>query len=187
TKQAVLHHFQSKDLVHQAVLDGILEHWKETLPRLLLAATASDDRFDAVLGELYRFFEGDPDRARVVLREALDRPSEVRKLLMGPVAPWLEGVAGYIRSGQDGGVHHDSVDAEAYVLEVMLLTLATVAGNAVLGPVLGAEGSTRLDRELFRIARESLFLPSGKRAAKPAPGKPEKAKPKKTKAKKAKR
>jgi AcrR family transcriptional regulator len=165
TKQAVLHHFQTKDAVHAAVLEGILEHWKETLPRLLLAATASADRFDAVLGELHRFFAADPDRARVVLREALDRPSDVRKLLAGPVSPWLEGVAGYIRSGQDGGVHHEHVDAEAYVLEVMLLTLSTVAGAAVLAPVLGEGGAMRLDRELFRIAREALFVPKRARPA----------------------
>src|SRR5690242_9865756 len=70
TKQAVLHHFPSKEHLRQAVLDGILAHWNETLPRLLLAATASEGRFDAVFGELFRFFSEDPDRARVVLREA---------------------------------------------------------------------------------------------------------------------
>src|SRR5580692_8829142 len=75
TKQAVLHHFNSKDQIREAVLGAILAHWKETLPRLLLAATASDDRFEAVFGELLRFFATDPNRARVVLREALDRPS----------------------------------------------------------------------------------------------------------------
>ncbi|HZU83335.1 MAG TPA: helix-turn-helix domain-containing protein, partial [Polyangiaceae bacterium] len=81
TKPAVLHHFPSKEHVRQAVLDGILAHWNRTLPRLLLAATAGRDRFDAVFGELHRFFAGDPDRARLMLREALDRPAELRKLL----------------------------------------------------------------------------------------------------------
>src|ERR1700733_491052 len=79
SKPAVLHHFPSKEHARQAVLDAILSHWKETLPRLLLAATAGDDRFDAVLGELHRFFSADPDRARVVAREALDRPADLRK------------------------------------------------------------------------------------------------------------
>src|SRR5579885_716087 len=88
SKQAVLHHFPSKEHVRQAVLDGILAHWNEALPRLLLAATASTDRFEAVFGELHRFFASDPDRARLVMREALDRPAEQRKLLRGPVRPW---------------------------------------------------------------------------------------------------
>src|SRR6516225_3600253 len=101
TKPAVLHHFPSKEHVRQAVLGGILSHWNETLPRLLLAATASADRFEAVFAELHRFFASDPDRARLVMREALDRPAELRKLLRGPVRPWLDAVAGYIRSGQE--------------------------------------------------------------------------------------
>src|SRR6201984_3500650 len=60
SKPAVLHHFPSKEHVRQAVLDAIVAHWNETLPRLLVAATASSDRFDAVFGELYRFFASDP-------------------------------------------------------------------------------------------------------------------------------
>src|SRR5262249_38333478 len=32
TKPAVLHHFPSKEHIRQAVLDGILEHWRGTLP-----------------------------------------------------------------------------------------------------------------------------------------------------------
>src|SRR5688500_17820107 len=75
SKPAVLHHFPSKEHVRQAVLDSILAHWNGTLPRLLLAATASADRFDAVFGELHSFFAADPDRARVVMREVLDRPA----------------------------------------------------------------------------------------------------------------
>src|SRR5258708_9690599 len=89
SKPAVLHHFPSKEHVRQAVLDGILTHWNEALPRLLLAATASQDRFDAVFGETHRFFAADPDRARLIVREALDRPAEMRKLLRGPVRQWL--------------------------------------------------------------------------------------------------
>src|SRR5271169_2483395 len=88
TKPAILHHFPSKEHIRQAVLDAILAHWNEALPRLLLVATASDDRFDAVFGELYRFFAADPDRARLVIRETLDRPAEIRKLLRGPVRRW---------------------------------------------------------------------------------------------------
>src|SRR5271155_5103853 len=80
TKPAILHHFPSKEHIRQAVLDGILVHWNETLPRLLLAATASQGRFDAVFGELQRFFAQDPNRARVIIRELLDRPAEMKKV-----------------------------------------------------------------------------------------------------------
>src|ERR1700722_16789471 len=60
SKPAILHHFPSKEHMRQAVLDVILSHWNEALPRLLPAAPAGDDRFDAVFGETCRFFATDP-------------------------------------------------------------------------------------------------------------------------------
>jgi AcrR family transcriptional regulator len=170
TKPAVLHHFPSKEHVRQAVLDGILAHWNSTLPRLLLAATASTDRFEAVFGELHRFFASDPDRARLVLREALDRPPELRKLLRGPVRPWLDAVAGYIRAGQESGRHFADVDAEAYVVLVLQFVITASASAALTSTVLDDDGRARYDRELARIARASLFAPAPT-SARPAAGK----------------
>jgi TetR/AcrR family transcriptional regulator len=159
TKPAVLHHFPSKEHIRQGVLDGILAHWNKTLPRLLLAATASRDRFDAVFGELHRFYAADPDRARVMLREALDRPAELRKLLRGPIRPWLAAVAQYIRAGRESGRHHPDVDEEAYVLHILLLVVSATACASVNSTVLENDAGARYDRELARIARTSLFSP----------------------------
>lgn len=157
TKQAVLHHFPSKEHLRQAVLEAILTHWKEALPRLLLAATASKDRFDVVFGELHRFFAGAPDLALVVLREALDRPREMKKLLRGPVKLWLTAVAGYIETGKEAGAHYGDVDAEAYVVHVIQMVIASAAAASVTSSVLGDDARERYDRELARIARASLF------------------------------
>lgn len=157
SKQAVLHHFPSKEHIRQAVLDSILEHWQGRLPRLLLAATAGEERFEAVFGELHRFFAGDGDRARVVLREALDRPAEAKKLLAGPVRPWIQAIAGYIRAGQAGGRHHAEADAEAYVVHMLQLVLAATASAPVTTALLGEGARARYDRELTRIAHAALF------------------------------
>jgi len=159
TKQAVLHHFPSKEHLRKAVLGDILAHWNDTLPRLLLAATASSDRFDAVFGELHRFFAADPDRARVVMREVLDRPAEIRKLLRAKVRPFLGAIVEYIRAGQASGRHFAEVDAEVYVLHVLQLVLTATASFAVSGVVVDGDARTRYDRELARIARASLFVP----------------------------
>lgn len=159
TKQAVLHHFPSKEHLRKAVLDAILAHWTETLPRLLLAASASTDRFDAVFGELHRFFASAPDRALVVLREALDRPAEMKKLLKGPVRPWLDAVAGYIEAGKESGHHFEDVDAEAYVVHVLQMVISAAASAAVSQSLLEGDGKGRYERELARIARASLFVP----------------------------
>jgi len=164
TKPAVLHYFPSKEHVREAVLESILAYWKDTLPRLLLAATASEERFDAVFGELLRFFTSDPNRARVVMREALDRPAEMRKLLRGPVRPWLTAVAQYIHSGQRAERHYADIDPEAYVLLVLQLVLAAAASASVTSPVLEGDARGRYEREVARIARASLFPPESRSA-----------------------
>ena len=159
SKPAVLHHFPSKEALRDAVLQSLLEHWKEALPRLLLAASG-EGRFDTVFGELLRFFGADPDRARVVLREALDRPEETRKILRGAVRPWLELVAGFVKSGVGAGKHHPDVDAEAYVLIILQLVIAATASRDVLSAALPPERRSAYARELTRIAKASLFPPA---------------------------
>lgn len=164
TKQAILHHFPSKELLREAVLDGIVGHWYNALPRLLLVAAESDDRVDAVLGALVGFFTEDGDRARLLFREALDRPDEMRRLVAGPARPFLFLVAGYIQAGQasPGGEPRfaTDADAEAYVLHVLALVLT----HAALGPVVDAalsappdERAALREKELFRIAKRALF------------------------------
>jgi AcrR family transcriptional regulator len=159
TKPAVLHHYPSKEHIRQAVLDAILEHWNLTLPRLLRAASASHDRFQAIFGELVRFFEEDPDRARILVRETLDRPDEFRKTLRRVVRPWLTTVAQYIHVGRDAGRHHADIDGEAYVMHmIQLVVVATACGQVTSTLVDGDDaGAGRYGRELSRIARSSLF------------------------------
>jgi AcrR family transcriptional regulator len=168
----VLHHFPSKEDLRRAVLEGILEHWRQVLPRLLLAATASHDRFDAVFGELHRFFATDPDRARLVARELFDRPGDVKKMLRGAVRPWLGAIAAYIKEGQAHGRHWEDVDPEAYVVHILQLVVCATAAANVCRAAIDGEGDgasahgaarstretrVRYDKELARIARASLF------------------------------
>jgi len=167
SKQAVLHHFPSKEHVRQGVMEAIFAHWRDQVPRLLLSATESHARFDAVLGELYRFFAANPDRARFIARETLDRPAQARAML-DHIAPLLRGVAGYIRAGL--GEQQDDVDPDAYVVHVMQLVIGATAMAEVTSGLLGAgtTGRARYDRELTRIAKASLFGRRGARPREPA-------------------
>ena len=166
SKPAVLHHFPSKEHIRVAVLEDVLAHWRETLPRLLMAVSAGEGRFDAIFGELQRFFRENPDRAKILVRENLDRPEETRKLLRGPVRPWLSAVAGSIKTGEAEGRVHADLDAEAYVL----LALQMVIFTSALGPVVtiaiseGAEGGERYYREAARMAKSALFPPRSNRS-----------------------
>jgi AcrR family transcriptional regulator len=164
TKAAVLHHFRSKEELRAAVLGAIVEHWQKVLPDLLVKATASEDRFESVLGELHRFFAAEPDRALLIVRETLDRPNEVRRILRGPLRPWLSAIAGYIEAGRRHGTHQADVDPEAYVMHILLLCVSAASVAGVCAAAFeGAGARTRWDRELHRIARASLFSPRPKR------------------------
>lgn len=159
-KPSLLYHFDSKDTLHRAVLDGLLARWNEALPQLLRAA-AREDRFDAILDAAIGFFSEDPDRARLLLREALDRPAEMRALLAEYVSPWMGMIAETLRKGQEAGVIRADVDPEAYCVMVIHLIIGNVATagtvSALASPgARGAKPGPRIIKEIKRFARAAL-------------------------------
>ena len=171
-KPSLLYHFPSKDQLRRSVLEQMLEHWNEVVPRLLRAATSGREQFDAIGEEMINFFGEDPDRARLLLRELLDRPEEMGPLIRERVQPWADVVSEYIRKGQAQGRVHADVDPEAYVSAVINLILSTIAVHAVVGPLLGSDAVSpsihpRLLDEVLRVARSALFIPEPTQAALP--------------------
>ena len=160
-KPSLLYHFESKDALREAVLDDVLSRWKETLPRVLLAATAGEAQFDAITREILTFFAEDPDRARLLVREGLDRPAETSALFATHVRPLVANLALYVRQGQEVGRVWSDLDPEAYLWETIVLLLAGVAFSSSFAGLMpeGAPGQTRMDGELLRMAKRSLFRP----------------------------
>jgi AcrR family transcriptional regulator len=161
-KPSLLYHFSSKDELRQAVLDDVLARWNETLPRLLIAATAGEDQFDAVTREIVSFLRADPDRARLILREALDRPNDFRSQLARHVQPVIVNLAGYVRKGQKHGELTADADPEAYLFQTTVLLVCGVAFSDSFHQLMPAHpkhgaARERLCRELLRMAKSSLF------------------------------
>jgi hypothetical protein len=141
------------------VLSNLLDRWNDVLPRLLVAATSPEGQFDSVINETVRFLTEDADRARLLLREVLDRPGEMGTLINVHVRPWVGVICNYIRKGKHQGTVHPDVDPEAYVVNCMSLVLANVATHDSLLP-LGKDVFDNHIQELLRIAKSSLFLPA---------------------------
>jgi TetR/AcrR family transcriptional regulator len=156
-KQSLLYHFPSKDELRRRVLDTLLLRWNDVLPRLLLAATSGEGQFDAIVAETIGFFADDADRARLLLREILDRPGDVQALIDTHVAPWVAVVAGYIQKGIAHGDIAPDVDPQAYVLGVIHLILSAIATADCFGRVADRR---RQIAEVLRIAKSSLFRPN---------------------------
>jgi len=162
TKQTLLYHFPSKAALRRAVLDDVFEHWRQRLPRILEAVTSGQGRFEALTEELLRFFESEPDRARLLVRELLDNPEEMRRLVLENLRPWVLLIAEYVREGQRLGMIHRDVDPEGYVLHVITLVVANVACEGVLAAALGGvnDSRSRERAELTRLTRSALFTQS---------------------------
>ena len=161
-KPSLLYHFKSKDELRRGVVEHMLSHWSEALPRLLRAATSGHDQFDAIVGEMVAFFTRDPDRARLIVREVLDRPDEVRALLEAQVRPWVRIVCDYIRKGQAQGRLYEDADPEAYCVQVINMVIASVATYSCIGALVTDEDDRtvavrRNTDEMLRVARRSLF------------------------------
>ncbi len=160
-KPSLLYHFRSKDELRENVLAEMLAHWSAVLPGLLLKAS-TEERFDATMEALSEFFIEDPDRARLFLRETLDRPEQMRVMLAAYVRPWVELLGGQLERAKGQGVVRLDVDPQAYAVEVITMV---VAGTAVIDTVQTilpddpVRGSTRMRhaRELIRVARSSLY------------------------------
>lgn len=161
TKQTLLYHYPSKETLRRAVIEQLFGHFGQRLPQLLEAVTSGHGRFEALTRELSQFFEADPDRARLLVRELLDDPEGMRRVLAENLRPWVLLVGQYIRQGQSGGLIHADVDPEAYVVNVIVSVLSVVSVRAVAADVLGGErdGYARQLGELLRMHRAALFKP----------------------------
>lgn len=174
-KPSLLYHYPSKDELRRSVLEQMLSHWNEVVPRILRAATSGQEQFDAIARETISFFSADPDRARLLLRELLDRPEELGPLIELHVQPWAKIVCDYIRKGQEQGRVHPNVDPEAYVIQTINLVLCGVALHESMGVLLPCDGASkaqmqrRLLKELERVAKSSLFLAPSPNAGEASP------------------
>ena len=160
-KPSLLYHFPSKDELRLAVLGRVFTRWSEVLPRILQAATSGEARFEGLVSEVIRFFAEDPNRARLLLREMLDRPELLREQMSQYVAPWIAIITDYIRRGQAEGTIRAEVDPHAYVLHVIQIVVGGIATIDVLGAPTprGEPGDIeRHVRETTRFAHDALFV-----------------------------
>lgn len=165
-KASLLYHFPSKDALRDAVLERLLARWNALLPGLLLAASEGGaprrDRFARVMEALTSFFLEDADRARVLLREILDRPDAFRALLARHVRPWIVIVAEQLEAAKADGAVHEDADPEAYAVQVLHLVVGGIAVMDATNALLDAppeRARARFEVELMRIVRAAIFRP----------------------------
>jgi TetR/AcrR family transcriptional regulator len=160
-KPSLLYHFPSKEALHQEVIDTSLGHWREELPRVLAESATGYDRFTSAMKALLAFFRSEPNRARLTVREMLDRPEALRERLREHLSPWIRVLTDYLRMAQGSGIVKPGLDPESYVVQVLMMVVSTAAIGQVAGAITDIEEKERDSRytqEMVRIAREALYV-----------------------------
>lgn len=159
SKQALLHHFPSKDDLRRAVLERVAERTQERVPAILVALTEGEGGVDQATALFIRFVTEEPELPRVVMRELLDAGAAAAPDLFRGSQIWLKVALAFIREGQAGGRFRAELDPEAFLLGVSTSLLATAALSEVLDP--GAEEfsvdlSRRVQEQVRMIGRALL-------------------------------
>ncbi len=166
-KPSLLYHFASKEVLYESVLDETFRGWNDILPRLLLSSTTGKGRFEAVVQEAIAFFSEDSNRARLLVREALDRPESLKSLFQRHIQRWTEAMSEYIDAGKGTGQIRPGVDAEAYIVNVIAMLVMTMAATDALKGLVASPSDDapqfdeRLVSEAFRALSIALFRERG--------------------------
>lgn len=162
-KPSLIYHFPSKEVLREQVVESLVIYWKNELPKMLTASTSEPDQLVSTMNALVNFFLEDVNRARLVVREMMDRPEETFALLREHVSPWTKLIGEYLRMGQQSGVYRKDVNPDAFIVQVMVMVVSAVAlGNATSG-VMGTTANfprNTLIKELVRIVQSSLYADS---------------------------
>ena len=161
-KPSLLYHFGTKEELRQQVLAVMTTQWNEVLPQVVLKAP-HEDRFDAMMGALCSFFMEDTDRARLLLREVMDRPNVMRGQVDDFAKPWIQMVADQLERAKAKGLVQQAVDTTAYAVQILTMIVSSIAvfDNLHLYiPDDSTHGNPRERHitELIRIVRTSLYI-----------------------------
>jgi len=177
---SLLYHFGSKENLREAVVENLLVHWQRELP-LLLSGTSDVggfERFSAIMHAAVEFFLEDANRAKLALREMLDRPHEIGRLIKVYLGPWIMLIGDFIRMGQKSGIIRKEVVPEAYISQIIINIVGTVALRGVTATIVNTDkGQNPLGSdvdELVRVAGNMLFVDEYRVRKSQAPNPPRK-------------
>jgi AcrR family transcriptional regulator len=157
-KPSLLYHFPSKEALRQAVLEAMLDHWRADIAGVL-ARSRGRDQLTGILAGMIHYFQETPQRARLLLREALDNPEGLKALFHEHLKPWTGLLTEHIRRGQARALVRAEANPEAFVLQMIVLGVGSVAladlGDAIVPGA--AEPRDANLTEILRIAQTALY------------------------------
>lgn len=153
TKQAVMHHYKTKEQLRLAVFDEMDRRWQQKLPELVMAASAGGG-LEKAMEAFWGALSSEPLVLRMVVRELLDRPEDVQEWLRRTYLPWMKMAARQL--GEEGILGPDTdVEAHFSVVGSLILSVIGIPPIQALGEDGEGEWGARLREAAIAMIRRS--------------------------------
>jgi len=125
-KASLFHHFATKDVLYEAVLDRMVVGLQEPLAAIYASSGSFAERLDVLTATLTRALGAQPYAARLLVRETMDWGPVMRSKLADRIVLVLEAGAAWVQAGQADGVFVEG-DARHLILSVLGMHLLPFA------------------------------------------------------------
>lgn len=152
SKQALLHHFPTKQKLREGVYELLALRFRQQLPAVAAELVSrSHDRYRALLELVLERFDENEQPSRFLAFELLERPDEVLAWLQTEAAPWLGLIKGVVEQSKD---FKDGFDPEAHVAVLAAMMLV----QSALVPRSDVRWRGRMKKALLRAMQLSSHL-----------------------------
>ena len=159
TKQALLHHFGSKEKLYGAVLARISASMLEATADISVSDSSAAEQLEELVVAQYRGQIEDPDAARLIMRELLDNERRAEKAGNWYLKPYLEGLVETVRA-TDAGRGLSRGRALALVYQLLGAAHYFAVSQPTLGQIFGADllvqAGEEFEEELRLLVRARL-------------------------------
>jgi AcrR family transcriptional regulator len=158
-KASLFYHFASKEVLYEAVVEGVIASLEEPLSAIYASEGSFAERLDALTSTLTGALGSRPYAARLLLRETMDWGPVMRGQLVERILLVLEAGAAWVRAGQNEG-SFETGDPRHLILSVLGMHLMPFAidrlvdrymGGAPFKPKFVAERSRELQLQARRL------------------------------------
>ncbi|MBL9037691.1 MAG: TetR family transcriptional regulator [Archangium sp.] len=128
SKQALMHHFRTKEELHGAVYGHLAEQLRTVFPSVASEFIRAPDDYGSVIALVAKRLTESPEIARFLVHELLARPDELVRWVRAEAAPWLGLVNSVIERDKAVRGRGEQVDIDAHltVLTALMLVLSAL-------------------------------------------------------------
>ncbi len=150
TRPSLLYHFRSKEELYEAVVTRAFSHLGAMLLESIESERPFAERVEMVLARFVAFVDGEPELARLMVRETVDDSGPGHRLLLELGVPLLDRLERFLRK-EGKGILREGVPVRAALMQFVSAAFLRAASGSLREPLWGKTDSMRA------LARSLLF------------------------------